>query len=253
MPAPILILTSFVVGILIGLTSMGGAALMTPFLIAAVGVQPLFAVGTDLVYSSITKILGAWVHYRHGKVDVRTACYLASGSIPGSFLGFSSLKLVQRMGMDANVYLKHALGIMLVLVAATVLFRAFWPNAGVSFTIPKQHVRKLTIAWGALVGFGVGMTSVGSGSLTAPFLILLYAESPDRLVATDVFHAAFLVGATALLYGGSGQVEWGLVPLLLAGSLPGVVLGSYLSRHVPALKLRLVLGIVLFATGIRMI
>ncbi len=251
--AGVLVFMSFLVGILVGLTSMGGAALMTPFLILIVGVRPVLAVGTDLAYGALTKVAGAWMHWRQGKVHMETVRRLAYGSVPGGIAGVLVISRIRRY-IDVDHYVKTSIGIVLVVVSLVLLIRTLTPD-----WIPERpldwiraHARQLTSVWGLFVGFTVGMTSVGSGSLIAPFLIALHPGKPALVVGTDVFHAAVLVAATAFLYTGTGQVEWQLVPVLLLGSLPGVLLGSYLAPRLPARILRVGLGIVLLGTGVRL-
>lgn len=247
-----LVLASFIVGILIGLTSMGGAALMTPFLVVFAGVPAVLAVGTDLAYGAITKIVGAVVHYRQGTVDLRIVKLLAIGSIPGSLLGFLFVHSLHRYGIDSDAWVRHALGFVLVLVAVIILYRTVFidPNPQV---LPPGRIPALTIAAGFVVGFAVGMTSVGSGSLLAPFLVLVFPKKSSSVIGTDVFHAAILVTATAFLYIHAGQVQWNLMPRLLLGSVPGVLLGSHLAARIPARGLRFGLSALLFATGYRLI
>jgi hypothetical protein len=110
-----------------------------------------------------------------------------------------------------------------------------------------------TVFWGLVIGFSVGMTSVGSGTLIAPFLMILFPNNPARVVGTDVFHAAMLVSATAFLHGSAGHVNWGMVPVMLAGSIPGVLIGSYLAPRLPSRPLRVGLGSLLFATGYQLV
>jgi uncharacterized membrane protein YfcA len=112
---------------------------------------------------------------------------------------------------------------------------------------------KSVVIWGFFIGFAVGLTSVGSGSLIAPFLMLLFPHNPSRVVGTDVFHAAILVSATAFLHGNAGHVDWLRVPWMLAGSVPGVLLGSYLAPRLPSRPLRVGLGTILFATGYQLV
>jgi uncharacterized protein len=247
-----IVLASFVVGILIGLTSMGGAALMTPFLVVFAGVPAVLAVGTDLVYSGITKIVGAVVHYRHRNVDLRIVKLLVIGSIPGSLAGFLLVHNLHRFGINSNDWVKHALGVVLVVVSIIVLYRTIFIDPAPR-PLPAERVPALTISVGALVGFAVGLTSVGSGSLLAPFLVLVFPRNAARVVGTDVFHAAILITATAFLYVNAGQVQWDLVPRLLAGSVPGVLIGSALASRIPARGLRFGLSALLFATGYRLI
>lgn len=250
-----LTLMSFCVGILIGLTSMGGAALMAPFLILVVGVRPVTAVGTDLVYGAVTKIIGAWVHLKQDTVDLVVVRKLAVGSVPGGILGALLVILLPRVTHSAEQYVQRAIGLLLVLVAVILVARMLLPLPAATpsvQTLKFLHDRG-TVIWGAVVGFCVGATSVGSGSLLAPFLMMLFPSKTSKVVGTDVFHAAILVSVTALAHTASSGVEWSLIPSLLAGSIPGVLLGSKLAGHIPARPLRTGLAALLFLTGYRMI
>ncbi len=249
-----LLLMSFLVGVLVGLTSMGGAALMTPFLILVLGVRPVLAVGTDLVYGSLTKIAGAWMHWKQGTVNLRICFRMAIGSIPGGILGVLTIGRLHHQGIDIDSWVRHALGFALLIVALLVLVKAM------GYEVPPRyhkwilrHETRATITWGAFVGFAVGMTSVGSGSLIAPFLLILMPGSTARVIGTDVFHAALLVSATAFAHQQMGNVDWSLVPVLLCGSIPGVLLGSYLAPRLPDRMLRVGLAVLLFATGWKLV
>jgi uncharacterized membrane protein YfcA len=247
-------LMSFMVGTLIGITSMGGAALMTPFLILIVGVRPVLAVGTDLAYSAITKIIGAAMHWRQNTVDIATALRLACGSIPGGTIGVLAMNQLRRDGVDVDQWLRRAIGVVMVTVALVLLFRTLYARGPqVTPHFVDRHKTFCTVAWGAAVGFAVGLTSVGSGSLIVPFLIMLYPLAPARMVGTDVFHAALLVSATALLHMQAKHVEWRLLPVLLAGSVPGVLLGSYLAPRLPVRTMRVGLSLVLLTTGVKLV
>jgi len=246
---------SFLVGLLIGLTSMGGAALMAPFLILILGVRPVTAVGTDLVYGAVTKMIGAWVHLKQGTVDLPVVWKLATGSIPGGLLGSLLVILLPRFTLDAQRYEQRAIGFILVLVAVVLLARLVMktPEANPSARKMKFLHNQGTVIWGAFVGFCVGLTSVGSGSLLAPFLLMLYPSKTAKIVGTDICHAALLVSVTGIAHAASGGVEWSLVPTLLAGSIPGVLLGSRLAAYIPARSLRTGLAAVLLVTGFRML
>jgi uncharacterized protein len=249
-----LVLMSFGVGILIGLTSMGGAALMAPFLIMVVGVRPITAVGTDLVYGAITKIIGSVVHMKQGTVDFPVVKRLAMGSIPGGILGSLVVILLPRYTQAAQRFEQRAIGFLLVIVAVVLLVRLVM---GTTKPVSEERMKFLqgpgTIIWGAVVGFCVGLTSVGSGSLLAPFLMMIYPAKTAKVVGTDVLHAALLVSVTGIAHATSGGVEWKLVPTLLGGSIPGVLLGSRLAVHVPARTLRTGLAAVLLFTGFHML
>lgn len=244
---------SFLVGVLIGLTSMGGAALMAPFLILVLGVPPAAGVQTDLIYGSITKIVGAVVHWRQGTVDWQVARKMALGSIPGGLAGSVVLLGMARNGTSADAFLKRAIGIALVTVAVFLLIRLFgtWREFDSS---PYRDVLLgwPCVAWGAMVGFCVGLTSVGSGSLVAPFLFFLFPSHAAKVVGTDVMHAALLVTATGLIHVSLGGVNWPLVATLVCGSVPGVIIGSRMAPRIPTRLLRTALAVLLMATGIKM-
>ena len=163
-------LMSSLIGMLVGLTSMGGAALMTPFLILILGVRPVLAVGTDLAYGAVTKIVGASMHWRQGTVDLLAVRRLAYGSVPGGILGVIIISLIHRTGIDVDHYVKTTIGLVLIVVASIVLVRSlipkFFPPLPVAWL--RSHAGPATTVWGAVVGFTVGLTSVGSGSLIAP-------------------------------------------------------------------------------------
>jgi uncharacterized membrane protein YfcA len=247
------VMMSFVVGVLVGLTSMGGAALMTPFLILVVGVRPMMAVGTDLVYGAVTKIVGAWMHWRQDTVDLGVVLRMACGSVPAGVGGVLLVRHLHDAGMDPDQYLRRMIGVVLVVVAVLLLIRTFYKLPTSSGKFLERHRTLMVVVWGAVVGFAVGLTSVGSGSLIAPFLVMLFPTQPAKVVGTDVFHAAVLVTATAFLYGQAGHVNWQLVPLLLAGSIPGVLIGSYLAPRLPVRTLRVALSVLLFTTGLKLV
>jgi uncharacterized protein len=247
-----LTLMSFAVGILIGLTGMGGAALMAPFLIAVVGVRPIAAVGTDLVYGALTKIVGAAMHYRQGTVDLPMVRRLATGSVPGGLLGASLVWILPHVAHDSERAVKRAIGVLLVLVAAILLARMLAPGKA-SDEAPRWMRPRTMPWWGGVVGFCVGLTSVGSGTLLTPILMMLYPKRPSTVVGTDVFHAAILVAATSLVYVGSHEVEWNLIPTLLAGAIPGILVGSTLAVRVPLRPLRFALAVVLLFSAFLML
>lgn len=249
-----LLLMSFGVGTLIGLTSMGGAALMAPFLILVLGVRPVTAVGTDLVYGAVTKITGAWFHLRHGTVDMPIVKKLATGSVPGGILGSLLVILLPRFTHQAEFYVQKSIGVLLVTVAIILVARMLFPVPGAKFSPERQKFfqERGTLIWGAIVGFCVGATSVGSGSLLAPFLMILYPLKSSKVVGTDIVHAAVLVSVTGLAHATASGVEWHLVPTLLAGSIPGVLFGSRISLTIPPRPLRTVLAGLLLVTGYRL-
>jgi uncharacterized membrane protein YfcA len=245
---PTLPLTGFFVGILIGLTGIGGGALMTPFLILVLGVRPVIAVGTDLAYGAVTKLAGAYLHWRQGTVDVRLVWRLAAASVPAGLLAVGATRWLPDGNIDLAI--RQTLGVVLVLVALLLLT---YVAIGDAALVPARWRERLqgsgTYVVGAMVGALVGFTSVGSGSLIVPFLVAIYPLSTAKVVGTDVFHAAILVTATALGHAQGGVVDWTLAGSLLLGSIPGVTLGSWMAPRLPPRILRAGLAVLLLVTG----
>ena len=247
---PWLIVFGFGVGILVGSTGMGGGSLMTPLLILLFGVKPVVAVGTDLAYAAITKTTGGLLHLRKGTVQPRLAWWLALGSCPGAVLG---VVLLERLGLE-DVLMPLIAGALL-LTGALVLSRALLANgAGERESVPLETRHKVAaVALGAIVGFVLGLTSAGSGTLIAIGLILGFRLLPRRVVGTDVFHAAVLLWVAAIAHLFSGNVDLLLAATILIGSLPGVWLGTHLATRMPERVLRPALGVVLLSAGLALL
>jgi uncharacterized membrane protein YfcA len=247
---PLVIAFGFGVGILIGLTGIGGGSLMTPLLVIFAGINPTVAVGTDLAYGAITKTLGGWRHLRKGTVDLGVSKWMAFGSVPGSIVG---VILLDRLSIS-NDTLLYAVGGALIVVSAAVLLRALFfsgLDARERATVPLAARTKLTaVSIGAVLGLVLGLTSVGSGALIGPALILVFRLTPRRVVGTDVFHAAILLWAAGTAHWISGNVDFGLMGTILIGSLPGVLIGTYLVDRVPTGALRPALGCVLVGSAL---
>ncbi|MCC6315938.1 MAG: sulfite exporter TauE/SafE family protein [Thermomicrobiales bacterium] len=242
----------FVVGVLVGLTGMGGGVLMTPLLVLGLGMPATAAVGTDLAYSSITKLAGAWQHWRQGTVDIRVVRALAIGSMPASVIAVAVLYWLQ--GHNAalvETQLQHFIGAMLVVAAFLMIRRVFFgqPTPGVSLDLGTFPTGRL-IAIGALGGFMVGLTSIGSGSLIIALMVMTVALKPEVLVGTDVAHAFLLVGTAAIAHFLFLQeVQIALAAKLLIGSIPGVLIGSRLALRVPRRPLQIGLAGLLLSTA----
>ncbi len=251
-------LAGLLVGALVGMTGMGSGSLMAPILILIVGVTPVTAVGTDLAYAAITKVVGGAQHTRLRTVNYRMAGLLALGSVPASLLSVQVLEyLRQAYSLDAiNGVVTRALGVVLILSALSVLFgllRAKRKREAAN-PAPSREIRWWAItAVGAVVGFLVGLTSVGSGSIIVALLSLFSPLPATMIVGTDIAHAAALTSAAGLAHGFAGNVDPGLLLNLLAGSIPGVLLGSRLSVRIPVPALRTALGLVLLATGLKLV
>jgi uncharacterized protein len=247
---PWLIVFGFGVGILVGTTGMGGGSLMTPLLILLFGIKPVVAVGTDLAYAAITKTAGGFLHLRKGTVQTSLAWWLALGSCPGAILG---VVLLERLGLE-DILLPLIAGALL-LTGALVLLRALISNgAGERKSVPLNTRHKVAaVALGASVGFVLGLTSAGSGTLIAIGLILGFRLVPRRVVGTDVFHAAILLWVAAIAHLFSGNVDLLLTATILIGSLPGVWLGTQLATRLPERGLRPALGVVLLSAGLALL
>ena len=249
-------LFGLVVGVLIGLTGVGGGSLMTPLLLLAGGYSPVVTVGTDIAYGAVTKTFGGWRHLRAGHVDVRLSWWLAAGSVPGALAGVVTLnRLDSAYGDDFEPYLLGAVAAALVLAASATLFRALFRPDMAARERPSAGLRRLrskaaTVVIGLVLGFILGLTSVGSGALVGLALILLYRLEPRRVVGTDVFHAAVLLWSAGLAHLASGNVDLGLMATILVGSLPGVWIGAALLPYVPVAGLRHALGIILVAAAL---
>lgn len=248
-----------VVGLLVGLTGMGGGVIMTPLLMLGLGMPATAAVGTDLAYSTVTKLAGTWQHWRQGTVDGRVVRALATGSVPATLVAVGALVLLHRGGAEAEVdaWLKRAIAVMLCIAAVLMLRRVLRGGTthdaigAVSEMAPLPTKRLIAI--GVLGGFLVGLTSIGSGSLIIALLVMVISLRPDRLVGTDVAHALFLVGTAALahlLF--LRDVDLALAGKLLVGSIPGVLIGSRLTLRVPRRPLQIGLATLLLTTAFTM-
>ncbi|RSN70730.1 MULTISPECIES: sulfite exporter TauE/SafE family protein [Actinomadura] len=247
-------LGSFLVAIVVGLTGMGGGALMTPMLVTFFGVSPLAAVSSDLAASAVMKPVGSAVHYRRGTVDLRLVGWLCAGSVPAAFCGV----LIPRAlgdGEAVHDFIELAMGIALLVAAAGILVRGLLARRA----RPDEDdgpitVRPVpTVLVGAVGGLVVGITSVGSGSLIIVALLLLYpALKPNHLVGTDLLQAVPLVFAAALGHLLFGEFRLEVTAALLVGSIPGVYLGSRISSRAPAGLIRRLLVLVLVASALNM-
>jgi uncharacterized membrane protein YfcA len=234
---------------------MGGGTLMTPLLIIVFGIKPVVAVGTDLAYAAVTKTLGGWHHFRSGTVFPRLAFWLAVGSCPGALAGVWVLEIIRdAIGDDFDAFMLYSIAGALLLTGALILWRSlaraeYADRERGAFRMSRRH-KVAAAALGAFVGFVLGITSAGSGTLISIGLILGFRLTPRRVVGTDVAHAAVLLWVAALAHLASGNIDFGLAGNILVGSLPGVWLGTHAAVRVPEGGLRPALGIVLLASGL---
>lgn len=244
----------FGIGVLVGMTGMGGGALMTPLLILLFGVSPTTAIGTDILYAAITKTVGGWRHFRMKTVNMGLVFWLAVGSVPSAIFGVQVVAWLQdSLGeekLDSLVY--AVLGGTLLMVGIITLARALilanTINEREDFKIELRHkVAAVTI--GVTTGFVIGVTSAGSGTVIAVLLIAVFRLAPKKVVGTDVFHAAIVLWAAGIAHFGHGNVDLGLVGNILLGSVPGVVVGAALMGRINQDTIRIALGIVLILSG----
>lgn len=252
---PAIVLFGLGVGFLVGATGMGGGSLMTPLLIIIFGIKPVVAVGSDLAYAAVTKTVGGWQHLRKGTVFPRMAFWLAVGSCPGALTGVWVLdRLRDLIGEDFDTFMLLSIGGTLLLIGALILWRSLAraehsARERGAFHMETRH-KIAAAALGAFVGFVLGITSAGSGTLISIGLILGFRLTPRRVVGTDVAHAAVLLWVAALAHLASGNIDFGLTGNILVGSIPGVWLGTHAAVRLPERGLRPALGIVLLASGL---
>jgi hypothetical protein len=252
---PYIVLGSAVIGLLVGMTGAGGGALMTPMLILLFNVTPLKAISSDLVAAVVMRPFGAAVHYRKGTVNMRLVLFMAVGSVPMAFLGsFLLHELGDSSSAQSNV--EHILGAALLVGAAAMVLRfvldrrAGHTRQGVVAHIQVHPAR--TVLIGMIGGIVVGMTSVGSGSLMIVLLLFLYPMlGANQLVGTDLTQALPLTLAAALGAIAFGHVEFAVTTSLIIGSVPAVLVGSFLSSRAPDKYIRPAITFVIFASGLK--
>ncbi|MBS0559189.1 MAG: sulfite exporter TauE/SafE family protein [Proteobacteria bacterium] len=252
---PLYSLSGFVVGILVGQTGVGGGSLMTPLLVLLFGVHPATAVGTDLLYASATKTIGTLVHGYNGTVDWKVTRRLAYGSLPATVATILLISRFDLAGSGAGRAISFVLGIALLLTAIALVFRPkLIALAGDRLHLPDRKIAALTVVTGAVLGALVTLSSVGAGAVGVTALLLLYPLLPTkRIVGSDIAHAVPLTLVAGIGHWMLGSVDWSLLAALLTGSIPGIILGSYLSSRVPDMYLRPILAAVLALVGGRLV
>ncbi len=254
---PLLPLSGFAVGVLVGLTGVGGGSLMTPLLVLLFGFKPATAVGTDLLYAAITKSGGSWVHHRHDNIDWAITGRLALGSVPAAGLTLLVLAQLGVQGHGATGLISVVLGFALLLTAASLIFRqrlldlARRRPASADFS---RRAPALTVLVGAIVGALVTITSVGAGALGVTPLTFLYPQlATRRIVGSDIAHAVPLTLVAGLGHWWLGTVDVVLLVSLLIGSLPGIALGAHFAAKVSEGALRGLLATVLLLVSGKLI
>lgn len=247
------IVVGFFVGILIGMSGVGGGVLLLPILIFGLRVPALVAVGSDALFNFFTKIPASLMHLKKGTVRRKVVIALSVGSIPGSICGVKLLMYIRHLyGDGVNNFIKTAVGVLLIIIPMLLLFQKQIEESIANRPPTMKGFAGMALI-GLIAGFLVGMTSVGSGSIIMMLLLLFYSFPPKVNVGTDIVHAVVLTGVTGLLHFRLGNVDPGLVVSLLIGSIPGGLIGSHLATRVPMLWLRRILCALLLVTGARML
>src|SRR3954471_1252941 len=249
---PLYVASGFGVGLLVGMTGVGGGSLMTPLLILLFGVHPSTAVGTDLLYAAATKTGGSLVHGWSQSIHWPAVLRLASGSIPASVITLLVLWQLELNGEAARSLVNLVLCFALILTATSLIFRR---------AIMDRYRRRMerlgasttgyaTVVVGVALGVLVSISSVGAGAVGVTALLLLYPRLPmARIVGSDIAHAVPLTLIAGMGHWAMGAIDWHLMAVLLAGSLPGIVIGSYLATRVPETALRLLLAVTLIVVA----
>ncbi len=252
-------ISGFLVGLVVGVTGVGGGSLMTPLLVLFFGVSPATAVGTDLLYASLTKTLGGWVHSRNGTVDWKVLGLLSLGSLPAALLTIALLKYLALDEKTLRSLVTSVLSVALLLTASALLLkdsiRKFAQRKdGAVYELHHRHLQAATVATGFVVGALVAISSIGAGVLGTVALLFLYPRmAAARVVGTDIAHAVPLTAVAGIGHVALGTVDFVLLGSLLLGSLPGIYIGSHLSAKVPENFLRPILAAMLLIVGTRLV
>jgi uncharacterized membrane protein YfcA len=255
------IFAGFFVGLIVGLTGVGGGSLMTPILIFFFGIKPHLAIGTDLLFAAFTKMGGTVRLARARVVDWRLVFHLSAGSIPAALITLLVLRLAGPANPHVQIVMTTTLGGALLLTAAATLYKAVRGKA-LPVTVARGQETKsatprhwsLPLLFGAVIGTLVTLTSVGAGAIGVTVLIILYPLMPlPRIVAADIAYAVPLTLTAGLGHASLGSVDWPLLAKLLAGSLPGIWVGSHLMPRISERVIRSVLSVLLAYAGIRLI
>ena len=255
MIAPLYVISGFAVGLLVGLTGVGGGSLMTPLLVLLFGVHPQTAVGTDLFFASATKVVGTAVHGAERTVVWSIVGLLAAGSLPASLISVAVLSRFGSQNAHASELISITLGFALLATAVCVIFKkqiSAYARRGPDLSPERRRV--LTIATGAVLGVLVTVSSVGAGAIGVTALIFLYPRlTAAEIVGTDIAHAAPLTLVAGVGHLALGSIDVAILASLLVGSAPGIILGSVSAARVPDFLLRPALALVLVVVGCRLV
>ena len=253
---PLYSLSGLLVGLLVGVTGVGGGSLMTPLLVLLFGIHPATAVGTDLLYAACTKSVGTLVHGLKGSVQWPIVGLLAAGSLPATIVTLAALVHLGAPSDVVSRLISVMLGLALLLTAVSLLFhgRILAWAASRDVALSPSRTLRLTVLTGVVLGVLVSVSSVGAGALGVTALVLLYPRLPTaRIVGSDLAHAVPLTLVAGLGHWFIGSVDWSLFGSLVVGSIPGIIVGSLIATRVPERLLRPALSAVLLLVGTRLL
>jgi uncharacterized membrane protein YfcA len=251
------IVSGFAVGLLVGMTGVGGGSLMTPLLTLLFGVPPSVAVGTDLAFASITKSAGTFTHRLRGTVRWDIVRHLCYGALPAAVAATLALKQFGALDKEIGQIIRYSIAGSVMLTVIALLFRGrmlAWINARPERQLQGRALAAATIVSGAVLGVLVTVSSIGAGAIGATLLVMLYPRmSPAEVAGTDIAYAVPLTAIAAFGHWWLGSINWALLAMLLIGSLPGITLGSWIAKSVPEGFLRGLLATTLTLVAVKLV
>ncbi len=251
------VLSGFAVGILVGLTGVGGGSLMTPLLTLLFGVNPTVAVGTDLAFACITKTTGTIAHRYRGTVHWDIVKRLCLGALPAAVIATLALKYFGALDKEIGQIIRYSIASSVILTVIALLFRGkmqAWAQTHPEKQLQGKNLATATVAAGALLGAMVTISSIGAGAVGATLLVLLYPRlSPAEIAGTDIAYAVPLTAIAAFGHWWLGSINWELLAMLLLGSVPGITIGSLGARAVPDKVLRILLATTLTGVAAKLV
>ena len=251
------VVSGFAVGLLVGMTGVGGGSLMTPLLTLLFGVPPSVAVGTDLAFASITKTAGTFTHRLRGTVRWDIVRHLCLGALPAAIAAALALKHFGALNAEIGQLIRYSIAGSVLLTVTALLFRKqmmAWVTAKPGRQLHGPALRAATVGAGLLLGTLVTISSIGAGAIGATILVMLYPKlTPAEVAGTDIAYAVPLTAIAAFGHWWLGSIDWILLATLLAGSVPGIILGSFAARAVPERFLRALLAVTLTTVAVKLI
>ncbi|SFB18704.1 hypothetical protein SAMN04515620_1242 [Collimonas sp. OK607] len=251
------VVSGFAVGLLVGLTGVGGGSLMTPLLTLLFGIHPSVAVGTDLAFASVTKVAGTVAHRSRGTVRWDIVKLLSLGALPAAVATALILKYLGGISAEIGQVIRYSIAVSVLLTVVALLFKSklqHWLNAHPEKHLHGKKLAAATIVAGLILGILVTISSIGAGAVGATILVLLYPRlSPAEVAGTDIAYAVPLTAIAALGHWWLGSIDWNLLGALLLGSVPGITIGSLAARAVPEKFLRALLALTLTSVAVKLI